>query len=77
MSWETFLKAHRGAIAATGFFRVEVAGIVRQPNGDWMKQMARNLTDADEGFLNGTRTSSTTAIRCLQTRSGSFSSPQE
>jgi transposase InsO family protein len=79
MSWETFLKAHWGAIAATDFFsvevltrvglvryfvlfiidlktrRVEIAGIVRQPDGEWMKQMARNLTDVDSGFLNGTR----------------------
>ena len=79
MSWETFLKAHWGAIAATDFFsvevltraglvryfvlffidlktrRVEIAGIVRQPDGEWMKQVARNLTDSDSGFLNGTR----------------------
>jgi transposase InsO family protein len=79
MSWETFLKAHWGAIAATDFFsvevltraglvryfvlffidlktrRVEIAGIVRQPDGEWMKQVGRNLTDADSGFLNGTR----------------------
>ena len=78
MSWETFLKAHWGAIAATDFFsvgvltrvglvryfvlfvidlqtrRVEIAGIVQQPD-EWMKQVARNLTDADSGFLNGTR----------------------
>ncbi len=79
MSWETFLKAHWGAIAATDFFsvevlarvglvryfvlfvidlrtrRVEIAGIVRQPDGEWMKQAARNLTDCDAGFLSGTR----------------------
>jgi transposase InsO family protein len=79
MSWETFLKAHWGAIAATDFFSVEVltragliryfvlfiidlktrrvaiAGIAQQPDGEWMKQIARNLTDCDEGFLNGTR----------------------
>ena len=79
MSWETFLKAHWGAIAATDFFsvemltrkglaryfvlflidlhtrRVEIAGIVPQPNGEWMKQIVRNLSDADDGFLNGTR----------------------
>lgn len=77
MSWETFLKAHWGAIAATDFFsvevltriglvryfvlfvidlktrRVEIAGIAPQPDGEWMKQIARNLTDADSGFLNG------------------------
>ena len=79
MSWETFLKAHWGAIAATDFFsvevltsvglvrhfvlfvidlksrRVEITGIVRQPNGEWMKQIARNLTDAFAGFLTEAR----------------------
>jgi hypothetical protein len=74
-SWETFLKSHWGAIAATDFFSVEVltlkglvrylvlfvidlktrtvtiAGIVRTPNGDWVEQIARNLTDPDVGFL--------------------------
>jgi transposase InsO family protein len=35
--------------------RIEIAGIVKQPDGEWMKQIARNLTDADSGFLNGTR----------------------
>ncbi len=33
--------------------RVEIAGIARQPDGEWMKQIARNLTVVDEGFLNG------------------------
>lgn len=79
MSWETFLKAHWGAIAATDFFsvevltrtglvryfvlfiidlrtrRVQIAGIARRPDGEWMKQIARNLTDAEDGFLNGVR----------------------
>ena len=32
---------------------VEVAGITRQPGGSWMTQVARNLTDADDGFLRG------------------------
>src|SRR5258707_10896336 len=30
---------------------VEIAGITRQPDGSWMTQVARNLTDADDGFL--------------------------
>jgi putative transposase len=34
---------------------VEIAGIAPQPDGEWMKQIARNLTDADDGFLNGAR----------------------
>src|SRR4029450_5168262 len=33
---------------------VEIAGITRQPSGSWMTQVARNLTDADDGFLRGT-----------------------
>lgn len=35
--------------------RVEVAGIAPQPDGAWMTQIARNLTDAFEGFLTGKR----------------------
>ena len=35
--------------------RVQIAGIVRQPNGAWMKQVARNLTDGVDGFLRGLR----------------------
>jgi len=32
---------------------VEIAGITSQPDGSWMTQVARNLTDADDGFLSG------------------------
>ena len=32
---------------------VEITGITRQPSGTWMTQVARNLTDADDGFLRG------------------------
>ncbi len=35
--------------------RVKIAGIVHQPYEDWMKQIARNLTDAIDGFLRATR----------------------
>jgi hypothetical protein len=35
--------------------RIEIAGIIRQPHGAWMLQIARNLVDADEGFLTGKR----------------------
>jgi putative transposase len=34
---------------------VEIAGIVPEPNGRWMEQVARNLTDAFDGFLCGKR----------------------
>ena len=35
--------------------KVEIAGIVSEPDGPWMEQIARNLTDAFEGFLRGKR----------------------
>ena len=35
--------------------RVEIAGILSQPDGDWMSQTARNLADCEDGFLNGAR----------------------
>ena len=33
--------------------RVEIAGIVHQPHGEWMIQVARNLVDCFDGFLKG------------------------
>ncbi len=35
--------------------RVEIAGIAPDPNGSWMNQVARNLTDCLDGFLVGKR----------------------
>ncbi|HEX7451747.1 MAG TPA: integrase core domain-containing protein [Polyangiaceae bacterium] len=35
--------------------RVEIAGIIHEPHGAWMQQIARNLTDAVDGFLLGKR----------------------
>ncbi len=34
---------------------VHIAGISPNPTGAWMKQLARNLTDAEDGFLGGIR----------------------
>ena len=34
---------------------VEIAGITCQPHEAWMTQLARNLTDARDGFLSGVR----------------------
>ena len=34
---------------------VHIAGIIPAPHGPWMKQMARNLTDALDGFMSGCR----------------------
>ncbi len=35
--------------------RVEVAGVTAEPNGQWMGQIGRNLTDGINGFLLGKR----------------------
>jgi putative transposase len=35
--------------------RVQIGGVVRQPYGAWMTQVARNLTDDVDGFLTGKR----------------------
>jgi transposase InsO family protein len=74
-SWRTFLRAHRGQIAATDFFttevwthrglttvytlflidlrtrRIHIGGSITHPDGSFMAQVARNLTDAVNGFL--------------------------
>jgi putative transposase len=53
---------HAGLIRFLVFFvidlksrRVKIAGIAPEPDGRWVKQVARNLTDVDDGFLNRTR----------------------
>jgi len=33
--------------------KVEIAGMARSANGLWMSQIARNLTDAEQGILTG------------------------
>jgi putative transposase len=33
--------------------RVQIVGITEQPYDEWMQQMARNLTDAEDGLLRG------------------------
>lgn len=79
MSWDTFLRAHWGAVVAADFFtveiwtkrgltryfvffvidlatrQVEIAGISPNPTGQWLVQLARNLTDPIDGFLRGKR----------------------
>jgi putative transposase len=35
--------------------RVHVAGTTTNPTSSWMEQIARNLTDSEDGFLNGKR----------------------
>ena len=33
--------------------RVEIAGVSSEPEGEWMTQIGRNLTDVEDGFLVG------------------------
>ena len=35
--------------------RVEIAGILPRLNGEWMRQIARTLTDCEDGFLKQSR----------------------
>ena len=35
--------------------KVKIAGIIPEPDGEWMKQIGRNLTDCVDGFLIGCR----------------------
>lgn len=35
--------------------RIELAGVIACPDGPWMNQIARNLTDCHDGFLRGSR----------------------
>ena len=53
---------HAGLLRFLVFFvidlrsrRVRIAGIAPEPDSRWVKQVARNLTDVDDGFLHGTR----------------------
>jgi putative transposase len=42
-------------VADVGSRMVEMVGLAQSPGGDWMKQMARNLLDTDDGFPRGKR----------------------
>src|SRR5450759_380713 len=69
MHWETLYACDFFSVEALGisgmvrhmvFFvikiksrAIEIAGIQVDPGGEWMKQIARNLVDADDGFLRG------------------------
>ncbi len=49
------VRYHVFFVIAVATRRVYFAGIIHDPYGDWMEQIARNLTDAFDGFLLGKR----------------------
>ncbi len=49
-----------------------MAGIIHQPHGAWVLQVARNLLDADDGFLAGKRYLLMDVIPCTRPPSVSF-----
>lgn len=49
------VRYHVFFVMAVATRRVHIAGIIHDPYGEWMKQIARNLTDAFDGFLLGKR----------------------
>src|SRR5215475_11833593 len=63
--WIRLLYMAKSRIGHSAFFlrffidlstrHVEIGGIARSPNGLWMAQIARNVTDAVEGFFSGKR----------------------
>jgi transposase InsO family protein len=55
LTWSGITRFYVMAVIALQTRRVEIAGIIRQPHGAWVLQVARNLLDADDGFLAGKR----------------------
>ena len=55
MTWRGLVRYHVLFVMELCTRRVEIAGIVPEPDGPWMCQAARNLTDGFDGFLRGKR----------------------
>jgi transposase InsO family protein len=51
VTWAGLVRYHVLFVIELATRRVEIAGIVDQPHEAWMKLMARNLTDAVDGFV--------------------------
>lgn len=50
-----FVRCHVFFVFRLATRDVQIAGIIPEPHGEWMKQVARNLTDGLDGFLAGCR----------------------
>ena len=55
VSWRGLVRYHVLFSIWLASRRVEIAGIAHRPDGMWMEQAARNLTDAEDGFLKDAR----------------------
>jgi len=55
LTWTGITRFYVMFVIALQTRRIEVAGIIRQPHGACMLQVARSLVDADDGFFAGTR----------------------
>lgn len=55
--WTIFglMRVHLLFVMQVGSRKVELAGVIPEPNGRWMTQIARNLTDFEDGFLKDQR----------------------
>jgi putative transposase len=55
LTWNGLTRFYVMFVIALETRRVEIAGIIRQPHGAWMLQVARNLLDIEDGFLKAKR----------------------
>lgn len=55
LTWTGLVRYHVFFVIDLATRRVEIAGIRHEPHGQWMEQMARNLTDCVDGFLRHTK----------------------
>ena len=51
VTWKGLVRYHILLVMDLATRRVEIAGIIPEPHGAWMTQIARNLTFEEEGFL--------------------------
>lgn len=49
--WGRLTRYHVLFVIRLATRRVHIAGIIPEPDGRWMRQVGRNLTDCEEGFL--------------------------
>ncbi len=55
LTWVGLVRFHVFFVIKLATRRVEIAGIAHEPSGKWMQQVARNLTNVDDGFLSDVR----------------------